>query len=702
MLRFYRKLVGGGFPLRATLITAVITASILTITAICLPIYFSFQKSTNFLWEELGKNIAQRTSEYMTEEFGKASDVIQPIIELFSMGDLRIDSSTDVIDVCYNGLKNNPNFSWFFFARVDGSFYGALKDPKTGEITGITEIPESPSPSGQRLTHSTKYHLNEHNVWEKGVEEQNDFDPRLRPWWQTGINHPAGAWSEPYVSYDDPKEILFTYSQAQWQQGKILGLWAIDYQIDFLSSFLHEITKGEGVRILIVIENGTIIADSDLQNGLVLKSIRDENLPGKMLKSLSQEIQKNPQIEGSFLFKNFYTYIEQLSPSTGMQWKVLTIIDKKHFFAPIYQAVILAILFAAPLSLLFIFLTAVFFGRISKRLKEITFEMEQVRSLKISPKQFASKQSFVREVNIMNKAIDHMRIALSSFAKYVPKDLILDLIKSGESACLGGKKKRMTLLFADLTNFTRLAEELPTDEVMIILGDYLKEMSSVVQTHQGIVDKYIGDSIFAFWGAPESVESHALAACRAALAMQESFQLLWPTLPATYKILLRQRIGINTGRVFVGNIGSAERFDYTAIGNAVNLASRIEGLNRLYQTTILIGEETAQIVKKEMIIRPIDWVAVRGKIQATLIYELVDLRENADEMTIEAIAFYETGLEKYRNREFLAALEDFKVANTLFGGHDTPCKILSERCLSYQSSPPPPGWEGTVYLDEKY
>ncbi len=701
MRRIFHRLASQGFPLRATLLTAVVVACILIIAAISLPIYFSFQKSTNFLWEELGKNIARRTSDYMTEEFHKAAQSLEPVKELFAMNDLNIDDPFEVIDVCYNGLKNNPNFSWFFFAKSNGAIYGAYKDQQSREIIGIAGIPK-PSPFGEQMTHNSRFHLNAQNIWEKVGDDWNDYDPRNRPWWQGGIAHPAGTWSEPYLSYDEPKSVLFTYTQAQSEQGQILGLWSIDYQIDFLSSFLYQVTKGEGVRILIVIENGTIIADSDLENGLVLKSIEDEALPGNMLQKLRLELQKKPHYEGSLLFKNFYTYVERMAPSPGMEWKVLTIIDKRHFFGPVHQAVLWAIGFAVPLSLIFILLTAIFFGRISKRLKEITYEMDQVRTLKISPKKFAARSSFVREVNIMNKALDHMRIALSSFVKYVPKDLIVELIKSGESACLGGKKKQMTLLFADLANFTRLAEELATDEVLAILGEYLKEMSIVIEQHQGVVDKYIGDSIFAFWGAPEHIESHALAACRAALAMQESFQKLWPSLPATYKILLRQRIGINTGRVFVGNIGSVDRFDYTAIGNAVNLASRIEGLNRLYKTTILVGEETAQMVDKEMMLRPIDWVAVKGKVQATLIYELMGLRRDTDEVIVEAVSLYQNALENYRKREFMQAEAEFKIANTLFGGHDVPCQILIERCQAYLASPPSEDWNGVLILDEKY
>lgn len=239
------------------------------------------------------------------------------------------------------------------------------------------------------------------------------------------------------------------------------------------------------------------------------------------------------------------------------------------------------------------------------------------------------------------------------------------------------------------------------NDLVNLLGEYLREMSDLIAGHQGVVDKYIGDSIMALWGTPHPLTNHALFACHTALKMKAALSKLWVKWTFENKPKLTQRIGIDTGSALVGNIGSPSRMDYTALGDTINLGSRLEGLNKFYGTQILIGEKTAAAVKEELLVRPIDWVAVKGKKVSSLIYELIDRSSDATNAIKEAAAVYTSALENYKKRAFAEAIELFSKADQLFGGNDQPSKLLKERSEQFLKEPPPAGWLGFTIFDKK-
>jgi adenylate cyclase len=207
-----------------------------------------------------------------------------------------------------------------------------------------------------------------------------------------------------------------------------------------------------------------------------------------------------------------------------------------------------------------------------------------------------------------------------AFAQYVPAEVVNRLIEQPELLELGGEERELTLLFADLANFTTMSEKLPPRAVVAMLGKYFDAMSTVIYRHYGTVDKYIGDGIMAFWGAPLPDARHADRALQAAIDMQDRFVALARQLGKKGAPVLSMRIGIHTGNVIVGNVGSRARFAYTAIGDAVNVASRLEGANKAYGTTILLSEATAEHLKGRVALRPVDSVVVKGRTDAVMIF----------------------------------------------------------------------------------
>jgi adenylate cyclase len=207
-----------------------------------------------------------------------------------------------------------------------------------------------------------------------------------------------------------------------------------------------------------------------------------------------------------------------------------------------------------------------------------------------------------------------------AFAQYVPAEVVNRLIERPELLELGGEERELTLLFADLANFTTMSEKLAPRAVVAVLGKYFDAMSTVIYRHSGTVDKYIGDGIMAFWGAPLPDDRHAERALQAAIDMQDQFGKLARRLERKGAPVMSMRIGIHTGNVIVGNVGSRARFAYTAIGDAVNLASRLEGANKAYGTSILLSEATVRHLKDRVSLRPVDSVMVKGRTDAVMIF----------------------------------------------------------------------------------
>ncbi|GIW43431.1 MAG: adenylate/guanylate cyclase domain-containing protein [Candidatus Binatia bacterium] len=268
-----------------------------------------------------------------------------------------------------------------------------------------------------------------------------------------------------------------------------------------------------------------------------------------------------------------------------------------------------------------------------------------------------------------------------------------------ERLSLGGEKVECTVLFSDVKDFTSLAEQLPPETLVELLNSYLGAMTKVVFRYEGMLDKYIGDGIMAVWGVPLAREDHAAAACRAALAMQKQLDRLpgwqekgWPH--------LHVRIGINSGPVVFGNMGSADHLSLTVVGDNVNLAARLEGLNKLYGTGILIAETTARALPPEFLVREVDTVRVKGREQAVRVFELIaEHRAHVSEETHRMLAQFAEALERYRRGDFAAALRGFAA---LANGpvQDRVAQFFLARCRAFLEDPPAT-WDAVTSLDEK-
>lgn len=287
------------------------------------------------------------------------------------------------------------------------------------------------------------------------------------------------------------------------------------------------------------------------------------------------------------------------------------------------------------------------------------------------------------------------------FSHYVSPAVVSEILQNPEKVKLGGEKKVCTALFSDIAGFTTISERLEPEELVALLNEYLTEMTDIVFEYQGMLDKYEGDAIMAVFGAPVEIPEHADLACKAALKMQKRLAQLRNKWKDQKRPQLTARIGINSGEMVVGNMGSETRFDYTVMGDSVNLASRLEGANKLYDTQIMIGEKTYELVKDKFITRPLDLLRVKGKKKPVRVYELVaEKSEKLPPEMEEMLAQYQKGFDYYLMRNWEWAMNHFRQALQI-KAQDGPSRLYLLRCQEFMQHPPGKDWDGVFVMKTK-
>jgi adenylate cyclase len=290
-----------------------------------------------------------------------------------------------------------------------------------------------------------------------------------------------------------------------------------------------------------------------------------------------------------------------------------------------------------------------------------------------------------------------------AFSRYLSPAVVDEIIQDPSKLNLGGEKREMTAVFTDIQGFSTIAEQLEPAQLVSLLNLYLSTMSGIITENRGTIDKYEGDAVVAFFGAPLHQENHAALACRSALQMKEAEAML------NRRILEEQlsplpiftRIGINSGAMVVGNMGSENKLNYTVMGNAVNLAARLEGVNKQYRTGgILISEYTKSAIGDEFLCRSLDRVRVVGISSPLRIYEVTGFREGAAAESIERLAAWEKAVELFENRQFEQSEALFESLAKAEAG-DTTARVYISRCHAFIAAPPPDDWDGVNNLTQK-
>lgn len=308
-----------------------------------------------------------------------------------------------------------------------------------------------------------------------------------------------------------------------------------------------------------------------------------------------------------------------------------------------------------------------------------------MRQLEFAP---AEAKAPFRDVQEVLGSLEQAKTAMRALGKYVPVDLVRELWSQNREPVLGGELRDLSILFTDLEGFTSLAEKLSPDELARRLGLYLQAMTEAIRSCGGTVDKFVGDAVMALWNAPTLRANHAPLACQAILRCRSATRSLyasgaWRGVPP-----LRTRFGLHRDRVMVGHFGAPDRLSYTAMGDGVNLAARLESLCKQYGVDAIVSGAAVEEAKGQFIFRLLDRVAVKGKTAGVLVYEL--LGAAGEEIpNLDAARAYELAFESYRQRDFAGA-----IARLEQHPDDPPSGALLARCRSLAERPPPPHWDG--------
>jgi len=289
------------------------------------------------------------------------------------------------------------------------------------------------------------------------------------------------------------------------------------------------------------------------------------------------------------------------------------------------------------------------------------------------------------------------RLLRHSFALYLAPAVIEKMMASNKPPVLGGEMRSVTVYFSDIEEFSSISEKIAPAELVAAMNEYLTAMTDIIEAHGGFVDKYIGDAIVAVFGAPLDDPDHAANAVRAALRCAARLGELGG-LAATFQgHTMRQRIGINSGEALVGNIGSRRRFNYTVMGDMVNLASRLEGANKFFGTTMIASEATKALTGGAFVWRELDAIRVKGRVTPVTIYEPLAAAEEAAPAPRSSAKAYAEGLARYRARDFAGAADQF----ARFADTDPPSASMLQRAREFVRQPPSDGWEAIWTLEEK-
>lgn len=289
-----------------------------------------------------------------------------------------------------------------------------------------------------------------------------------------------------------------------------------------------------------------------------------------------------------------------------------------------------------------------------------------------------------------------------AFQHYLNPDVINQLLDSPQGLKLGGEKRELTVFFSDVRGFTTISERLSPEALAGLLNDYFTPMTDIVLKSSGLLDKYIGDALMAVWGAPLTLQDHADRALHASLHMLDALDVLRDGWKNRQLPVIDIGCGINTGPMVVGNMGSHQRFDYTVLGDAVNLGSRLEGITKEYGVRVICSDSTRKALKKpdDFVLRELDWIKVKGKNEPVTIFEVMRVIAEGKEKAIQIKTLFEAGLQSYRKKNFVEA--QTKMVQILqIAPNDGPAVTFMERCEYYSENPPPENWDGIWVMKSK-
>lgn len=705
--------------LRFDILSSFFILQVLTASSI---MYYTYSHNSDTMVDFSLKTIND-TSQSKINSIINRLETVQSHVQMGSyiirdISDITINNKI-LLDYCIAVVKNNPFLESVFIGAETGLFFQVKKlTPGSTYRSSPNKLLPKRAAYAVRVLNRAQGGLTE--VWNYLDQDSNileseqlpqfqvTFDPRVRDWYQRAMQTRSNSWSDIYIFSTTKQPGISNSYPLQNMSGKEFGVIGADIPLDGFKGILKDIhfngicmiltSKGEVIASPFSEETAKVLGN---ETQLVNVSDLTEKVPVAAFKKFLETGDK--QTVFPYNGSDYVAVFKSFEGFSFKDWLFITVMPENELIGAIKTTQQQTMLISLFILIISIGLISYIAHRISKPIVQLAKQANSITQFDLSdPKEV---RSGILEIQLLQSSITAMRRSLVSFGKFVPRSLVRKLIDKGGEVKIGGRNKKLTIFFSDIAGFTTVSETYPPEKLMVHLSEYLEELTTIIIKEQGTIDKYIGDSIMAFWGAPQSDRDHAIHACAAALRCQKRLTDLNRKWNFEKKPILETRIGIHTGEVIVGNMGSTERFNYTIIGDNVNLAARLEGVNKMFGTQIIISEETFHFVRDFAIVRPLDVVAVKGKNIGIKIYELIALT-GADPLLVptdEQIEFarqFDKAFTLYHEQRWEEAIAGFERITQLFG-RDATAEMYIKRCKYFQENPPGPDWDGVFHLETK-
>ena len=661
-------------------------------------------QSSDELLYQISETITRQIASHL-EPANKKGLIIKHLIEnrIASFSAIKLNESFFL-----ETLETYPQFQGLYYGDEDGNFFMTYRDiSDEGDDIFTTKI-VSRLDSNPNITY---FHWDLSHELIASEITPIDYDPRNRPWYIAAKDSGKTIWTREYQLFTGSVPGITCAQPVFNDDDSVMGVVGVDFRLTEIDSFLKSLKIGESGIAFICDTSGNILAHpvehgSHTPDYRRLKHSRPRAPEEQIFKTgpvreAIEDFKTNGRYKFVFMDKSdrYIASFRPLSEKLDRDWVLGIVVPEDDFIGPISRIHETTLLFSLWLLVIAGFLTSTLAREIANPIHKAIVEANRIQNLDFEGE--VDLQSPISEIQHMGDTMNSMKKALSAFKKYVPVEIVKELVHSKSDAKLQAQAKKITVLFTDIRNFSSITEEADPNQLVEQLSEYFDCIARIIHKHNGTIDKYIGDSVMAFWGAPAENDKQAREACLAAIEIEEHIKILNEKWKKESREAFETRIGINTGVALIGNFGYTERFNYTAVGDNVNLASRLEGLNKVYGSEILVSESTEKEAGEGLIFRVLDMVAVKGRQQSVTVYQLLGTISNkASRKLVNLASDSEMALVHYLSSQWDEAFDAYSKILAEYPD-DITAKMFVQRCKALRENPPDRNWDGVFRVKEK-
>lgn len=697
LIQWSRKIV---VTLRFSILAIFVSLFVASMLVLITVTHIRFVQSTERLSFQLMQQASASAFDHIQNQIQNAEIKSRSVAQLIKLSVVDFRDDAELITYTAHFMQNEIGLLSGIQAIAWGDTHGdfVMAEKKEDGQIYSTIIERSKNPP----YHKT-YIQNPNGKMTLLTESQDfSFDPRTRPWYTAAITAEKPVWLGVYFYKLTGHQGTGVSTPVFKNDGSLLGVVNLQVRLDNLRHLVERTKASQNSIVFILSTSGNLIAFPKLVqfNQTSLINIHELKTSPFIAKSFDL-YNKTHQHAFAFEFNNerYLADYSLLSSFGGEQWMIGVVAPASDFTSDLNQTHLISLLINLIILVFGITAVSILTTRVVRPLNKITHEIVRIKNFDLEGNE--KIVSRIKEISYIADALYSMKKGLRTFQRYIPATLVRQLIETGDDARIGGVKKPLAILFTDIKDFTTIAEDIDPDDLTPHICEYFDALSQIIVLNNGTIDKYIGDAIMAFWGAPQPTDQLALHAAKAALRCIACSTQLNKKWQAEGKPILYTRIGIHLGDAIVGNMGSSERINYTAVGDATNIASRLEGINKIYGTQIIVSDSIYQDTKEHFIFRMLDCVTVKGKHDFNYIYELI--AETRPEVSYDLETYtviFKKAYSAYKNQRWDEAIDYFKQCLDVYS-EDSLAPVFITRCENFKLNPPPATWNGIWQLNEK-